>query len=446
MHYRLTNDPGCGQSLALVRSVKVSRLLIQITSGLWFVPVLCVIAGALLSFGTISLDRLFNYEAIPSGIIGGPDAATAILETVATSMVSLTALVLTITMVVVQLAMGQFSPRIVQRILQDKPSQFAIGLFVATFVHAILALREVTNSGDGSGQVPGIAVITAFVLVVASIAVLVIYVNHIGQSLRVSALIELVGKDTRKLLDRIYPDKGPTLEAAPGSPPVVRARKSGVIIKIGHDALVEEARRAGCVLDLIPPLGAFVPADAALFRVHGDPRQLNEDRLHGALIMKLEPTLDEDVAYGIRLLVDIAERSLADSPFQDPTTAVQAIDRLHDILRQLARRPFPDGRHHDAAGQVRLTVPTMSWEAYVHLAFDEIRMAGAGSPQVSRRLMAALSDLASIVPAGRRAIVDDQIHLLIAATNTAMSDERDAEMSLREDSEGIGVAAGQNGR
>ena len=108
--------------------MKVSRLLIQITSGLWFVPVLCVIAGALLSFGTISLDRLFNYEAIPSEIIGGPDAATAILQPVATSMVSLTALMLTITMVVVKLAMGQFSPRIVQRILQDKPSQFAIGL------------------------------------------------------------------------------------------------------------------------------------------------------------------------------------------------------------------------------------------------------------------------------------------------------------------------------
>ena len=145
--------------------------------------------------------------------MGGPDAATAVLSTVAASMVSLTALVLTITMVVVQLAMGQFSPRIVQRILQDKPSQLAIGLFVATFVHAILALREVTNNGDGTGKVPGIAVLAAFLLVVASIAVLVIYVQHIGQALRVSALIELVGDDTRALLDRVYADKGEPLPA-----------------------------------------------------------------------------------------------------------------------------------------------------------------------------------------------------------------------------------------
>jgi uncharacterized membrane protein len=421
--------------------MRVSKLLIHLRSSLWFVPVLCVLAGALLAFGTIALDRLFDYEAIPKGLVGGPDAATAILATIAASMVSLAALVLTITMVVVQLAMGQFSPRIVQRVLRDKPSQLAIGLFVATFVFAILALREVTNRGDGTGRVPGIAVVTAFILVLVSIAVLVLYVQHIGQSLRVSSLIELVGKDTRKLIDNKYPDEGPALEPEPGSAAVVKSRKSGVVIAIGFEQLVEEARRAGCELELVPALGEFVPASAPLFRVHGEPTGLEEDRLHEAVVQGLEPTLDEDVAYGIRLLVDIAERSLADSPFLDPTTAVQAIDRLHDLLRQLARRPFPDGRHRDEAGILRLTVRPMSWEAYVHLAFDEIRLAGAGSPQVSRRLKAALTDLRSIAPAERVGIIDQQLELLVAATELAMDDERDVEMALREDREGIGAAA-----
>ncbi len=422
--------------------MRLSKLLIHLKSSLWFVPVMCVLAGAVLSFATIALDRYFDYEALPTSLVGGPDAATVILTTIAASMVSLAALVLTITMVVVQLAMGQFSPRIVQRILRDKPSQFAIGLFVATFVHAILAVREVTNNGDGTGQVPGIAVVTAFVLVLVSIAVLVVYVHHIGQALRVSALIELVGKETRKLLDRKYPDKGPALEPEPGSAPVVRARKSGVITKIGSEVLVEEARRAGCLLELVPALGEFVPAGAPLFRVHGDPNGLDEDGLHEALILALEPTLDEDVAYGVRLLVDIAERSLADSPFQDPTTAVQALDRLHDLLRQLARRPFPDGRCRDEEGEVRLVVVAMTWEAYVHLAFDEIRLAGAGSPQVSRRLKAALTDLKSVAPPERVGILDDQLELLTAATERSMDDARDAEMALRDDREGIGAAAG----
>jgi uncharacterized membrane protein len=104
------------------------RLFIHLRSSIWFVPVLCVLAGAGVSFVTLALDRAFGYKAIPRSLVGGPDAAQAILSTVAASMVSLTALVLTITMVVVQLAMGQFSPRIVQRILRDKPSQLAIVL------------------------------------------------------------------------------------------------------------------------------------------------------------------------------------------------------------------------------------------------------------------------------------------------------------------------------
>ena len=120
-------------------------------------------------------------------------------------MVSLAALVLTITMVVVQLAMGQFSPRIVQTFLRDKPSQFAVGLFVATFVHAMLTLREVQVGGEG--PVPGLAILVSYLLVMVSVVVLVLYVHHIGRSLRVSALIELVGADTRALLDLQYPHR-----------------------------------------------------------------------------------------------------------------------------------------------------------------------------------------------------------------------------------------------
>jgi uncharacterized membrane protein len=294
--------------------------------------------------------------------------------------------------------------------------------------------------GDGTGNVPGVAVVTAFVLVLVSIAVLVLYVHHIGRALRVSALIELVGDETRALIDRRYP--GGTVESEPDSFHVVRARESGVITGIGFERLVEEGKRADCVLELVPALGEFVPAGGPLFLVHGEPSSLDEDRLHSALVFSLEPTLDEDVAYGLRLLVDIAERSLADSPFQDPTTAVQAIDRLHDVLRQLARRPFPDGRFVDDDGELRLTVQAMSWEAYVHLAFDEIRMAGAGSPQVARRLKAALNDLREVALPDRVSVLDEQLELLQAAVEAQMADERDVRLALSADREGIGAAAG----
>ena len=192
-------------------------------------------------------------------LVGGPDAAIAILTTIAASMVSLAALVLTITMVVVQLAMGQFSPRIVQRILRDKPSQFAIGLFVATFVHAILAVREVTNNGDGTGQVPGSRSSTAFVLVLASIAVLVIYVHHIGQALRVSALIELVGNGDTQAPRPHVPGRGPR-PAGAGR----RHRSCAPGVRGDHEDRLGRARRRGspsrtAVLELVPALGEFVP-------------------------------------------------------------------------------------------------------------------------------------------------------------------------------------------
>jgi uncharacterized membrane protein len=118
--------------------VRFRKVASSVGSSIWFVPVICVLVGVAISFVTIALDRAFAYQALPQQLVGRPTSANAILTTIAVSMVSLATLVLTITMVVVQLAMGQFSPRIVQRILRDKPSQVAIGLFVATFVHAVL--------------------------------------------------------------------------------------------------------------------------------------------------------------------------------------------------------------------------------------------------------------------------------------------------------------------
>jgi len=414
-----------------------SRLFHHVRTSLWFVPVACVLGGVLLSVVTLAIDRAGDYEVIPRQWTGGPQVATSILSTVALSMVSLATLVLTITMVVVQLAMGQFSPRIVQTFLQDKPSQIAIGLFVATFAHSILSLREVDVDGD---TVPGVAIVVAFVMVVASIMVLVLYVHHIGRSLRVSSLIELVGGKTRGLLDEVYPHQGEDLhEPDPGH---LLAQRSGVVRAIDHDSLVDLACAAGCTLELVPVLGEFVPTGAPLVRVMGRSAGLDRPAVRRAIALDLERTLDQDVAYGFRMLVDIAERSLAESAFQDPTTAVQAIDRLHDCLRQLATRPFPDGTYRDDAGEVRLITRVMSWDAFVRLAFEEIRIVGAASPQVSRRLRAALEDLREVAPIERRAVLDEQLSLLTASAHASIVQPMDLALALDPDRLGLGVDAG----
>jgi uncharacterized membrane protein len=411
----------------------VHRVTSQVRGGLWFVPVICVLVGVVSSFATLWIDGQFEYALIPRSFTGGPDAALTILGAVATSMVSLAALVLTITMVVVQLAMGQFSPRIVQPILKDKPSQFAIGIFVGTFAFAMLAMRQVVIGTAGPGQVPGLTV---------AIAVLVLYVSHIGRSLRVSALIELVGEDTRRLLDQQYPS-APTDQRADKA--LIPAASSGVLCHVEFGQLVEAAREADCVLHLIPAFGEFVAAGAPLVRVEGDATASQLQDARRAIVLGLERTLDQDVAYGLRLLVDIAERSLSDSPFLDPTTAVQAIDRLHDCLRHIARREFHDGRYTDSAGVVRLVVRVMNWDSYVHLAYDEIRQAGAGSPQIARRLRASLDDLIEYAPPHRRSVLHDQLRLL-DLTIQAQVAEHDIPYAVAPDRQGIGVAAGVDAR
>jgi uncharacterized membrane protein len=422
----------------VVLSAGMKASLSRVLSSLWFVPVVCVLIGVFLSIVTIGIDRWFDFAAVPRSLTGGPDAATAILETIAASMVSLAALVLTITMVVVQLAMGQFSPRIVQTFLQDRPSQLAIGLFVATFVHAMVTLREVQF--DGNGQVPGVAIIVAYALVMMSIATLVLYVHHIGRSLRVSALIELVGSDTRDLLERRYPHRISDCRSAAAS---IVAPHSGVLIGIDRDRLVELAMAGGCVLHVVPALGEFVPAGAALVHVQGPTGEVDEQAVVDALRSGLERTLDEDLAYGFRLLVDMAERSLSESPFSDPTTAVQCIDRLHDGLRQLAVRDLDDSRLVDADGTLRVTIPTMDWDAYVALAFDEIRLAGSASPQVTRRLTAALDDLLSVAPTERRSALIAQRQLLRDAVSGSGRAERDIDFAMNHDTQGIGIGASQ---
>ena len=125
----------------------------------------------------------------------------------------------------------------------------------------------------------------------------------------------------------------------------------------------------------------------------------------------------------------------------DPTTAVQCIDRLHDGLRQLATRRIFDGRVYDDNGTLRVVIPSMDWDGYVHLAFDEIRLAGAGSPQVSRRLTDALQDLLTVAPPQRHAALAEQLELLHKAARDSARDRRDIHFALQPDRQGIGAAA-----
>ncbi|NOJ60545.1 DUF2254 family protein [Arthrobacter sp. 260] len=131
---------------------------------------------------------------------------------------------------------------------------------------------------------------------------------------------------------------------------------------------------------------------------------------------------------------------ISSGPFEDPTTAVQAIDRIHDILRQISRRPLHSGHYDDDGGTLRLTVPTMLWDGYVRLGFGEIRIAGSGSPQVARRLRLALDDLRAVAPADRQQPLTYQHELLAGSARAAAASKAEGKAALVPDASGIGSA------
>jgi uncharacterized membrane protein len=415
--------------MAAMRRYRIVHALAQ---RLWIIPSLGLVSGVLLSLITIAIDRR-NENGLSQSFVGNATDAQTILTTIATSVVTLTSMVLTVTLVAVQLAMGQFSPRIVRALLDDRTDQLAIAVFGATFTFALFSLRAI-DTGPG-GDVPGVTVLTALALAVASSFALFVFVNHAGQQLRVGALIDLVGDELHGQLDRRFPAGAHVRDDAS----LLLSRRSGNVVHLDRDALVEEARRADCTLELVPMMGDFVMRGAALVRVQGDGSRIDRERVRRLIALDDERTHNGDPAYGFRKLVDVAQRALGTAA-NDATTAVQVLNRLHDCLRQIADRPIPNGHLRDEDDELRLIERVLDWDGYVRLAFDEIRLAAGGFPQVTRRLEAALVDLKTIAPPERQPALDRQLRLLAdAVTRDLDDDDRDA--ALVPDAQGIGSGA-----
>jgi uncharacterized membrane protein len=284
--------------------------------------------------------------------------------------------------------------------------------------------------------VPGVTVLTALALAAASAFALFVFVHHAGQQLRVGALIDLVGDELRTQLDRRFPREEGVREDAS----VLASRRAGNVIHYDRDALVAEARRAGCTLELVPMMGDFVTHGAPLMRVQGDGARLDRERVRRLIVLDDERTHRGDPAYGFRKLVDVAQRALGTSS-NDATTAVQVVNRLHDCLRQIADRPIPNGHIRDEDDELRLIERVLDWDGYVRLAFDEIRLAAGGYPQVTRRLEAALNDLKTVGSVERQAALDRQLRLLADGVARGLDDEDDRRAALVADQQGIGSGA-----
>lgn len=385
----------------------------SVRSGFWALPTLCVLTALLLALGLVRLDRELQ-DTLGFTFGAGADGAREVLSAITGAMITFTGLVFSITIVVLQLTSSQFSPRVLRTFLRDRKTQLSLGVFVSTFVYAVMVLRTV-NSTDDDVFVPATATTFALVLLLASVGVFVQYIHHIATSIQVSAIIRTIADETRRTLDQRFPtgsgkpaDPGLELAVDDLATSVVPASRSGVVTAVEEQRLVELASAADVVLRSTVRLGDFVPEGAPLLDVLGDPAELDLDAVSASIAQNRDRTLQQDVAFGFRQLVDIAERALSPGT-NDPTTAVQAMDEVHDLLRRLATRPLRSGRHLDEHGRLRLVLPAEQLSDFLALALDEIEHYGSDSLQVQHRLSSLLDDVAAAALPEHRPAVQARI-------------------------------------
>ncbi|MFO7533552.1 MAG: DUF2254 family protein, partial [Candidatus Limnocylindrales bacterium] len=219
---------------------------------------------------------------------------------------------------------------------------------------------------------------------------------------------------------------------------VLRATRAGTIQAVDTRGLRRFADRHRCLLVFRRTIGDFVPVGAAILEVHGpELPAATTRRLWGLVALGVERTIEQDPAFAIRVMVDVATKALSPA-VNDPTTAVQVLDHLGETLRMVGTAPVPQGIPPAGALTSGVVMPVRAWSDYLSLAITEIREYGAASVQVLRRLRALLEELDELVEPERRAAVGDELRRLDATVAERYTDSVDLDRALRPDAQGIG--------
>lgn len=409
--------------------------------GPWMVPMLyavtAIVAG--LAFPRIE-SRFFPHLASPVSIA----SAIAIYSSIASGMMALTGIVFSLTFVVVQFSASAYSPRLVLWIAQDRVLAHALGIFSATFLYAVAALAWLDRSG--SPAVPFVSAWVVIGLLLASVAMFIAMIHRVGR-LQVNRMLAFTCDQGRKVVKTLY---APLSSSSPQRLPAESPRRLPVQTVVHHGQprsiqavnifkLVDLAEACDGCIDVSVAVGDTVLDSMPLLRVFGARSRVPETELRKAMELGEERTFEQDPKYAIRLLVDIAIKALSPA-INDPTTAVQALDQIGDLLLLLGRKQLEIGAFRDRSGKLRLIIPFPSWEDFLHLAFQEILSCGARSVQVMRRMKALVADLLTVLPAQRHASLEYWQHRLQVSIARSFEDTEEKLSASVEDRQGLGVA------
>lgn len=406
-------------------------------SALWLIPVAAMLAALLAA----AVSRWVSNQVRWKLLDFGPEGARALTGVLASSLLTFIVFVISSLLLAVQIAGGQLSPRVTARVFENRITQLSIGAFVFAWVFALAAAGRVEN------RVPQLSVELAILFSLISVGLFLALAQRVAYSLRPGTILTTVANDTRAVIETLYPQSFSQNEIERGRIDLQRSGSArtieysgrpGVIIGFDTKGLIDLATRSRCALEIVPAIGDFVATGAELFRVHGDgAAALGEESLYGSIAFGPERSLQQDPAFGFRIIVDIANKALSPA-INDPTTAVLAIDQLQHLLQLLGRRRLDTGVWRDPAGQLRLVYRTPDWDDYVTLAVTEIRLYAGLSAQVTRRLQAMFDGLLLSVPAARTAILREQMSQLRQTVERTFGDPQDGALATCPDLQGFG--------
>jgi uncharacterized membrane protein len=412
------------------------RIRHYVRNSIWIWPVATMVAAVMAVRILHRIEESMGWEASLA-----PETARSVLGALAGAMFTFIVFVCSSLLLVVQLASAQLTPRIIGAMFRDRVTKLTLPVFVFTFTFALSAMVRIDT------KVPLLVSQVAAYGCAASIGVFLYLIDRVGKILRPSGVFGSVAAEAHAVIDNVYPrplSHAPESTAADSEglnnmpARVVPSAGGGVVLAFDVPGLVALGNRHNCVIEFASQVGNFVAPGDPLFYVRGGP-DIPLTTLYHSVALGAERTMEQDPAFAFRVIVDIASKALSPA-INDPTTAVLAIDQIHHLLRHVGKRRLDNEQVRDAAGRIRLIYRTPDWEDFVALAVTEIRLFGAASIQIARRLRAMLEDLIAKLPAARAEPLRVELQLLKKSAERSFRDPEDRALADESDSQGVGGA------
>jgi uncharacterized membrane protein len=396
---------------------KLKQLWSNLRSTFWFLPFLIVLTSIFYAVVLIETDYAGRDRWLAQWprIFGvGAEGARDMLATLAGSMMSVMSITFSMTLLALALVSSQYTSRILRNFMRSRVTQVTLGIFAGIFVYCLIVLHSI-RTGDAP-FVPSLAVFFAFVLALGGIAVLVFFIHHIASSIQASSIIASVAQETIAAIDRLFPEKlGHGPDNAEGEENeqllpsldertwyAVPAEASGYIQSVDKDAMLRLAQGRKTIVRMEHGVGAFVVQNAALasLALAYPPDQETISALNGVYGISPHRTVEQDPAFGIRQVVDMALKALSPG-VNDTSTAVMCVDYLTTILARLACRQFPPSHRYEGE-TLRVIAIVPAFEGLLGEAFDQIRGSAQGNVAVMARMLGAIDTIASLTTSPRR--------------------------------------------